>query len=136
VFRKISNVTAIAAVLLIVGAVGIAAASTESLSDNGTITFAPGSFAINKQTCKFLHPEVDKPLGTSWAVGRVWSLYEDGRHDVKMNCNTARQTRVVACITSAPPISERVDHKGGWADEKGAAAAWAYLQACVKRVAS
>lgn len=72
----------IIAVGVMLTAVGVAHASGEQAQ----VRFPSGAFAINPTTCKFLHREVDKPLGNSWTTGRVAFAYEDGRHDTLDNC--------------------------------------------------
>lgn len=123
--RNLRSVAIVVGVLAATIGVGTAYASGESTP----FAFPAGSFAINPQTCLFLHAEQDRGLGSTWLEGRVVFAFEDRRHDVKMACNTKRQTRVIRCFaTPIPTVAERVDHKGGWADEKGAAAAVAAVQ--------
>ena len=105
-------------------------AAAQASGDHAVFTFRPGAFQINAQTCKFVQKETDLPMGTSWTDGKVWAAYEDQRHDAKMACNTARQTRVIACFAKPiPPVTEKADHgAGNPGDEKGAAAAVAVVQ--------
>lgn len=130
---RMKNVAALA-VAAIVGGL-LAGGTIAHASETMQIRFPSGSFAINPHTCKFVQPEADKPLGSSWATGRIWAAYEDGRHDAKAACNTARQTAVIACYaTPIPPVDEHVDHQAGWADTRGVKAAVdavRKIQACV-----
>jgi hypothetical protein len=119
----------IIASVVAIGALAIPAVAAAS-GEQSQIQFAPGTFSISATTCKFVHVEAEKPMGTSWAVGKVWAAYEDARHDQKMACNTARQTRVIACFAKPiPPVVEKADHGAGKpGDEKGAAAAIGVIQ--------
>jgi hypothetical protein len=80
--------------LLALAVPAIASATGESAN----VKLPPGTTAINPKTCKFLHKEVDPPTpgpGTTLAGAelairtlRVYTLYEDARHDAKMACLT------------------------------------------------
>ena len=84
----------IAALVIILATAGTALASGESAQ----ITLPPGTTAINPHTCKFLHKERDPATpGVGGSLGtalialrdlRVYTLYEDARHDAKMACLT------------------------------------------------
>jgi hypothetical protein len=76
---------AVAAVALAVPA--IANATGEHASAAG---FPPGYLQINPVTCKFLHPEIDQPTLPTWRNLRKFAIWEDARHDAKLNCLTNR----------------------------------------------
>lgn len=137
-FRKVTNIAAISAAVLIVAAVGIATAATEQ--SHLAAGMPSGYLSINPQTCKFVHPEIDKREGPTWKGLRTAFNWEDARHDAKLVCLTnalKRSNAIARCFsTPIPSVAERVDHKGGWADTKGVGAAVAALQriqACVAK---
>jgi hypothetical protein len=76
---------ALAVVGLLVPAVAFAA--VEHLASRG---FPEGYLKINPRTCKFLNHEIDQPLGPSWKNLRKAFVWEDARHDVKLQCLTRR----------------------------------------------
>ncbi len=76
---------AVAVVALAVPA--IASATGEHASTAG---FPPGYLQINPVTCRFLHPEIDQPTGPTWKNLRKFAIWEDARHDAKLNCLTNR----------------------------------------------
>lgn len=41
---------------------------------------------INPKTCKFLHREIDQATGPTWKNLRRFIVWEDARHDVKLQC--------------------------------------------------
>ena len=55
-----------------------------------TEQFPPGYLQINPVTCKFLHKEIDQPTGPTWKNLRQFAIWEDARHDAKLNCLTNR----------------------------------------------
>ena len=108
-------------------------ATTANASENAQIKFSSGAFAINPDTCKFLHPEHDYPLGTSWLEGKIAFAYEDQRHDTKLSCLTRKVDAVKTpgpstdpCwkqVGAPPAVVEHADHGAGKpGDEIGAAA--------------
>ena len=76
---------AIALVGLLVPAVAFAA--VEHLEGKG---FPEGYLSINPRTCKFVHREIDQPLGPTWKNLRTAFVWEDARHDAKLSCLTRR----------------------------------------------
>jgi hypothetical protein len=52
--------------------------------------FPPGYLQINPTTCKFLHKEIDQPTGPTLKDLRLFSIWEDARHDAKLSCLTNR----------------------------------------------
>lgn len=122
-------------VALVVAALA-AGAGVARGAETSSIHFQLGAFSIDKTTCRFAYAEQDWPLGRDWMQGRMYVAYEDRRHDVLMNCLRARQDRIVACLTTLPPVTEKSDHgAGNPGDEKGAKAALDYLKACVAKAA-
>jgi len=117
-------------------------AATAQASEQSQIQFASGAFAINPTTCKFLHREVDKPLGNSWTVGRVAFAYEDGRHDALDTClrnkvnNAPKLPKPDTCFAQNGPVpvtAEAPADKQGYHDTQGlnALRAWvSKLAAC------
>jgi hypothetical protein len=90
--RKWAPIIAVAA---IAAATGVAQASSGEMTMN-VAGISKSQLQINPKTCRFLHREID-PLtpkaqaSLSSVVGavnalRVYSLYEDARHDAKMSC--------------------------------------------------
>jgi hypothetical protein len=52
--------------------------------------FPEGYLSINPKTCKFIHREIDQPLGPTWKNLRKGFVWEDARHDAKLTCLTRR----------------------------------------------
>jgi hypothetical protein len=80
---------------LLLAAVAIAAlavpAVASAVSEHAnTEQFPPGYLQINPTTCKFLHKEIDQPTGPTWKNLRQFAIWEDARHDAKLNCLTNR----------------------------------------------
>jgi hypothetical protein len=71
---------------IIAGVVALAAPTLAQASDQSAVHFQTGAFTIDQTTCKFLHREVDQPLGRTWLQGRIAFAYEDGRHDALDSC--------------------------------------------------
>src|SRR5438034_5253886 len=69
----------------------VASAIGEHASNEG---FPPGYLQINPKTCKFLHPEIDQATGPTWKNLRRFVVWEDARHDVKLQCLANRADRV------------------------------------------
>lgn len=123
---RCKSIFAVAAVM----ALAIPTIAQASSGESSSLRFKAGTFSINPMTCKFLVAEADKPLGASWAEGRIYVAYEDGRHDSLMRCNRIRQDRVAACWKNVvPPVSEATPDKQGFRDERGLSAIQAYLVA-------
>lgn len=121
-----------------VALLALTGAATANASETAQIRFGSGAFAINPNTCKFLHTERDYPLGSSWLEGKIAFAYEDQRHDTKLSCLTQKvdtektpkpSTDPCWAQVGAPPaVTEKADHGAGKpGDEVGAAAlsAWA-----------
>jgi hypothetical protein len=89
-------VAAVAILALLVPAV--AAATSEHASLKG---FPEGYFAMNPKTCKFLHPEIDQPLGPTWKNLRTAFVWEDARHDKKQSCLTNRVNGAAGGVAGA-----------------------------------
>ncbi len=80
-----SNVVLLA---LIAGVCAAGSAFAASEQSNAAMGFPPGYLQINKTTCKFLHHEIDLPLGPTVAkLARAYS-WDDARHDVKGACQS------------------------------------------------
>ncbi len=65
----------------------VAFAAVEHLSSKG---YPEGYLSINPRTCKFVHREIDQPLGPTWKNLRKAFVWEDARHDAKLSCLTRR----------------------------------------------
>lgn len=129
-----AGVLAVIVVLAVVGAAQAAAGGERS-----AVAFPAGTFQIDAASCRFTHPEADRPLGRSWVEGRVAFAYEDGRHDALDSCLRKRGDRMAACWKAAPPlVTEAPADVKGYHDVIGAAALRAYLagvQSCERQAA-
>src|SRR5256885_17058940 len=77
------------AVLATLGALAALAVPTVAVAASGepaNVSIPKSAIALNPKTCRFLHPELDPATGPTWKNLRVYSLYEDARHDAKMAC--------------------------------------------------
>jgi hypothetical protein len=98
---------AVALVGLLVPAVAIAAIEhTESGQ------FPEGYLQINPKTCKFLHREIDQPLGPTWKNLRKAFIWEDARHDAKLSCLTRRVNGAAGGVAGAVAGYARVSKTG------------------------
>ena len=81
--RKVTTTIAAGIAALTVGGVAYAASEQAQLIPNGAPS---GYLAINPQTCKFIHPEIDvKP-----SPGERYARAEDSRDDAKLSCLTRK----------------------------------------------
>ena len=80
------KLAAAAVVLLALLVPAVAVATSEHASEK----FPEGYLAMNPKTCKFLHREIDQPLGPTWKNLRTGFIWEDARHDAKISCLTNR----------------------------------------------
>lgn len=92
------KLTAAAVAILALLVPAVAAATSEHANVNG---FPEGYLAINPTTCKFLHPEIDQPLGPTWKNLRTAFIWEDARHDKKMSCLTNRVNGAAGGVAGA-----------------------------------
>lgn len=121
------------------GVLAVSGTAYAATGEHSAMRFPAGSFTIDAHSCKFATPEADKPLGSSWAVGRVWSAYEDGRHDAIDSCLRKRGSDELACWTDTPPVTtEAPADPRGYHDTTGLDSLRAYVavvRACMLSVA-
>lgn len=67
-------------------ALAIPAAAQASGGETANALIPASATTINPRTCRFVHKEVDPATGPTWQNLRIYTLYEDARHDAKDAC--------------------------------------------------